>query len=243
MSPEAVEVSTVVVALDGTPDAERALPTAVFLAEATGARVELLSVASSGAAGELLQHALSRASAYVEDHLDEARIAYDFSTAERIVAACAPEDALPCMATEWPLVGSVARRVLSHSDGPVVLVGPETTAVARDGGPLAHVEDVGGTVVLDVASRWAETLRRPLLAVTPDDGRRRLRDTDLSPDAVSLSDGRPAQGVLELQHRRPVALTAVGVPTRPGARFTHAARLAARLVRRSTSPVLAVPLR
>jgi nucleotide-binding universal stress UspA family protein len=242
MSPEAVEVSTVVVTLDGTPDAERALPTAVFLAEATGARVELLSVASSGAAGELLQHALTRASAYVEDHIDEARIAYDFATAERIVVASAPADALPCMATRWPLVGSVARRVLARSDGPVVLVGPDAADVSSDGCLLAYAEDLGGTVVLDVAARWAEALGRPLLAATTEDHRRAVGHSALPPDAVRLS-GDPARGVLELQQGRPVALTAVGVPTSPGARFTRASRLAARLVRRSTSPVLAVPLR
>jgi nucleotide-binding universal stress UspA family protein len=243
MSPEAVEVSTVVVTLDGTPDAERALPTAVFLAEATGARVELLSVAASGAAGELLQHALTRASASVEDHIDEARIAYDFATAERIVLASAPADALPCMATRWPLVGSVARRVLARSDGPVVLVDPDAADVSADGCLLAYVEDLGGTVVLDVAARWAEALGRPLLAATTEDHRRQVGDSALPPDAVRLSGGNPARGVLELQQGRPVALTAVGVPTRPGARFTRASRLATRLVRESRSPVLAVPLR
>jgi nucleotide-binding universal stress UspA family protein len=174
MSPESVEVATVVVALDGTPDAERALPTAVFLAEATGARVELLSVAAGGAAGELLQGALSRASAYVEDHVGEARIAYDFATAERIVVASAPADTLTCMATRWPLVGSVARRVLARSDGPVVLVGPQAADVCADGSLLAYVEDLGGTVVLDVASRWGQTLGRPLLVATPEGSGRRL---------------------------------------------------------------------
>jgi nucleotide-binding universal stress UspA family protein len=243
MSPGAFEVSTVVVALDGTSEAERALPTAVFLAEATGARVQLLSVAASGAAGELLQHALSRASAYVEGHIDEARIAYDFATAERIVAACAPEDALPCMATEWPWMGSVARRVLAHSDGPVVLVGPEAADVSREGGLLAYVEEFGGTAVLDVASRWAEALSRPLLVGTPDEDRRRLRETGLPPDAVELTGADPARAVVELQRERAVALTAVGVPLHPWSRLTRSSRLATRLVRESRSPVLAVPLR
>jgi hypothetical protein len=59
---------------------------------------------------------------------------------------------------------------------------------------------------------------------------------------MSLSDDSPARGVLELQQERPVALTAMGVPTLPGSRFTRASRLATRLVRESRSPVLAVPL-
>jgi nucleotide-binding universal stress UspA family protein len=199
-------------------------------------------VAASGAAGERLQGALSRASAYVEGHVGEARIAYDFATAERIVAACAPGDALPCMATRWPLVGSVARRVLAHSDGPVVLVGAGAADVAEEGCLLACVEGFGGAVVLDAAKRWAVTLGRPLLAATPEDSDRRPGVTALPPDAVPLS-GDTAGTVLGLQRGRPVALTAVGVPTRPWSRLTRSSRVAARLVRESRSPVLAVPLR
>jgi nucleotide-binding universal stress UspA family protein len=241
MAPGTVELSTVVVPLDGTAEAERALPTAVFLAEVTGAEVQLLSVASSGAAGELLQGALTRASAYVADHVGEARIAYDFATAERIVAACAPRDVLPCMATGWPLVGSVARRVLAHSDGPVVLVGPGVADAADDGCVLACAEGSGGALVLEVATGWAATLGRPLLAATPGDGDRLSGVADLPADAVPLS-GDTAGAVLGLQRDRPVALTAVGVPIHPWSRLTRPARVAARLVRESRSPVLAVPL-
>jgi hypothetical protein len=249
MGPGTVNVSAVVVPLDGTATAERALPVAECVAEACGARVQLLAVAASADAGKRLEPALRRASAHVAGHLGEARVAYDFATADRIVAACAPPDVVPCMATDWPLVRSVARRVLGRSDGPVVgrsdgpvvLVGPAAVGIPPDGCLLVDAGAPGGAAVLEAAERWAAVLGRPLVVLRPE---RREPAAGSTPEgAVAVAGSDLARAVVDYQRDHTVVLTAVGVATRSAGRLTRRGRAVARTVRSSRSPVLAVPLR
>ncbi len=69
-------IREVVVPLDGTVGAERALPVAEFLAAALGAEVHLLAVAPSAATGAALERSIERARHMVADHLGEARVAW-----------------------------------------------------------------------------------------------------------------------------------------------------------------------
>ena len=170
---EPVEVGHVLVPLDGSPFAERALPVAAWVASGTGAEVHLVKVVAR-IAGEESEAAIR--------YLDSAARSYHATTWDVVegtdVGATLAETVdsspggLPCLATHGrgrsvPL-GSVAVFLLEHGSWPVVLVGPEARIVTAADAPI--VVAVDGTtrddVLVPVALGWAARLRRPLAIVT-----------------------------------------------------------------------------
>jgi nucleotide-binding universal stress UspA family protein len=165
-------VQRIVVPVDGSPFAERALPIASWVAGTVGAPLHLVEVVDVDAPADAAIH-----------HLDELahrhgaagwNVARAVDTGSAIVAAGAiGSPSLVCMATHGRdrsavALGSVAMRVLDGSPRPVMLIGPAArppcagdapVVVAADGGP-------GDESVVRVGTAWAAGLRRSLVIAT-----------------------------------------------------------------------------
>ncbi len=173
LSAQPVDVAHVVVPLDGSPFAERALPVATWLAAGLAADMHLVEVVPSDG-GEESEAAIRYLDTVARSH---GAPAWDVVERNDVGAALADTVAsgparLACLATHGrgrrvPL-GSTAAFLLEHSDRPVVLVGPGARAVAATDAPI--VVAVDGTtrddVLVPVALGWAARLERPLEIVT-----------------------------------------------------------------------------
>jgi nucleotide-binding universal stress UspA family protein len=125
-----VQVSNVLVPLDGSELALQALPTARALAERFSAELHTISVADAGEDAPRLR-ALASAALGVEVGDDRALVVNSGEPAEEIVRRAEELDAsLVCLSTHGrgrlrgALIGSVARSVLQRSSGPLVALGP-----------------------------------------------------------------------------------------------------------------------
>jgi nucleotide-binding universal stress UspA family protein len=168
-----VEVAHVVVPLDGSPFAERALPVAAWVAAGVGADVHLVEVVPCEAEEE------SEGAIRYLDSVARAHHAAAWDVVERNDVGAALADAmrgspgrLACLATHGRgrsvLLGSVAVSLLERSREPVVLVGP--VARAMTAADAAIVVAVDGTTrddtLVPVALGWAARLERRLDIVT-----------------------------------------------------------------------------
>jgi nucleotide-binding universal stress UspA family protein len=165
-------VARIVVPVDGSPFAERALPVAAQLAEELGAPLHLLEVvAGTGRSEAALHHLDDLARRHGAAGWDAIR--GDDPAAGIVAATQAGSPGLACLATHGrdrsaALLGSVATAVLDRATRPVMLVGPNArppcaadapVVVAVDGSP----EDRG---VVAVAADWAAALGRRLVVAT-----------------------------------------------------------------------------
>jgi nucleotide-binding universal stress UspA family protein len=168
-----VEVAHVVVPLDGSPFAERALPVGAWVAAAVGADVHLVEVVTCDA-GEEAEGAIRYLDSVARSHRAAA-----WDVVERNDIGAALTDAMDrstgrmaCLATHGRgrsvPVGSVAASLLERSSRAVVLVGPVARAVTAADAPI--VVAVDGTtrddVLVPVALGWAARLGRRLDVVT-----------------------------------------------------------------------------
>jgi nucleotide-binding universal stress UspA family protein len=125
-----VRVQTVLVPLDGSELALRAMPTARVLADRFGAQLHTISVSAAGDEASRLQ-ALAAAVLGVDVGDDRARVVPGDDPAEMIAAQAEElDDCLLCMSTHGrgrlsgAVVGSVARSVLQRSRKAMVALGP-----------------------------------------------------------------------------------------------------------------------
>jgi nucleotide-binding universal stress UspA family protein len=183
-----LQVSHVLVPLDGSEFALRALPTARVLSERFGADLHTISVAGSGDDGGRLR-ALASAALGVEIGDDRAVVVTGGQPAEAI-ARRAEElgSCVVCLSThgrgrlQGALMGSVARSVLQRSSEPMVALGPSadnpgwTPRPRRWPEPLSVpriVACVDGSdtseQVLPMATAWARELGMSMTILTVAD--------------------------------------------------------------------------
>jgi nucleotide-binding universal stress UspA family protein len=168
-----VEVAHVLVPLDGSPFAERALPVASWIATGVAADMHLVEVVPCDA-GEESEVAIRYLDRVARSHR---AAAWDVVEGNDVGATLAEAvgtgpGRLACMATHGrgrsvPL-GSVAVFLLEHTSRSVVLVGPDARVVVAADAPIVVAVD-GSTrddVLVPVALGWADRLRRPLKVVT-----------------------------------------------------------------------------
>jgi nucleotide-binding universal stress UspA family protein len=194
----APSVARIVVPVDGSPYAERALPVAAGLAGDLGAELDLLEVVRRAERAEDAIH-----------HLDDLGRRYtaarwytvrDDDPASAIVAAVeADGSSVACLATHGrdrsaALLGSVAAAVLDRTTQPVVLVGPRARPPCASDAPVVAAVDGSpdDRSIVDVAAAWAAAVGRALVVATvaepvpqgfrPDRPVRRMRGPD-DPDA------------------------------------------------------------
>jgi len=173
-----VAVRHVVVPLDGSPFAERALPVAAWLAAAVGAGVHLVEVIPPGD-----DEGAETATRYLDSTCRHHHgTSWDVVRQDEVGDALAAEvtrsgGRLACLATHGrgrsPTIGSVAVSLLERSREPLMLVGPAARAVTASDAPLAVAVDrtPHDDVVVGVALGWAALLARHLDIVTVDDER------------------------------------------------------------------------
>jgi nucleotide-binding universal stress UspA family protein len=168
-----VEVAYVVVPLDGSPFAERALPVAAWVAAGVGADVHVVEVVPCDAAEEA-----EGAIRYLDSVGRSHRVAaWDVVESDDVGGSLADAvggspDRLACLATHGRgrslLLGSVAVSLLERSTRPAVLVGPAARAVTAVDAPIVVAVDgtVGDDVLVPAALGWAARLGRRMDVVT-----------------------------------------------------------------------------
>jgi nucleotide-binding universal stress UspA family protein len=168
-----VDIGHVVVPLDGSPFAERALPVGQWVAEVLGADVHLLEVVASGD-----DEGVEGAIRYLDDvcrrrHAASWDVAERGDVAEALAEAVAVSPGrIACLATHGrgrsATIGSVAASLVERTPGPVMLVGPGARAMTATDAPV--VVAVDGTAqdqtLVPVALGWAARLARRLDIVT-----------------------------------------------------------------------------
>ena len=170
-----VEVGHIVVPLDGSPFAERALPVAASVAAGLGVDIHLVEVVpwregeeGCEAAIRYLDSVSRRQRATGWDVVQHDDVGQALSE-----AVAGFPDRMACIATHGrdrsaAVLGSVAASLLERSDRPAVLVGPGGRAVTAGDAPVVvAVDGTGGDdVLVPVALGWAARLGRRLEIVT-----------------------------------------------------------------------------
>lgn len=164
-------VARLVVPVDGSPFAERALPVAAWLAQEVGAPIHLIEIAH-------LDRGTESTVQYVGDLARRRGATWEVipghDPGAAIVAATEAErPSLACLATHGrdrsvAVLGSVATSVLDHATDPVVLVGPEARPPSARDAPIVTAADgtAHDSVVVGVAADWAASLGLRLVIAT-----------------------------------------------------------------------------
>lgn len=259
-------VVRVVVPLDGSPEATRALVPAATLAERFDARVLLLSTHWEEGMGAAAEH-LDRHARALRVPADT-EVVHDRGAAEAVgMWACSP-GAVVCMSTHGrsglnqAVLGGVAEEVTRAAHRPVLLVGPSVDLdVSLDSGPL--LVGVDGSVLAEasapVAAAWADRLGTELVLVEvlpagppaesePRDEEsaylrsvaRRLQ-RDRAPAWTVLRALDPADALVAEAHRARAGLVALTTHGRSGLSRVVLGSVVGRVVRHCPTPVLVTP--
>jgi nucleotide-binding universal stress UspA family protein len=259
-----VAVRHVVVPLDGSPFAERALPVAAWLAAAVGAGVHLVEVIPPGD-----DEGAENATRYLDSTCRHHHGAsWDVVRQDEVGDALAAEvtrssGRLACLATHGrgrsPTIGSVAVSLLERSREPLMLVGPAARAVTASDAPLAVAVDrtPHDDVVVRVALGWAALLARHLDIVTVDDERggdvpeleRYVRSVEARSRGCGVTVGtRVVRDAIDVRDGlipvldRTSALVVLGSHVHPGHGPLAPGSHAASIVHNVAVPALVVPL-
>jgi nucleotide-binding universal stress UspA family protein len=172
---EPVEAGHIVVPLDGSPFAERALPVAAWVAGALGADVHLVEVVPPREGEEACEGAIRYLDSVSRRHRATSwDVVQDSDVGEALWEMLAGSPGrVACLATHGrdrsaAVLGSVAASLLARSDRPAVLVGPEGRAVTAEDAPVVVAVDGTGRdeALVPVALGWAARLGRRLEIVT-----------------------------------------------------------------------------
>jgi nucleotide-binding universal stress UspA family protein len=255
---------SILVPLDGSADAERALPTAAGLARQASLDVVLMTAEMGGVAVGP-RHYLRRQAARFAIHDVGIRVVADLYPGPAIRSVVDTlDDPLVCMATRArnhlaPVLGNVTAEVL-RGGAPVILLGPHGEAAPGEGGAvvdriLVPLEPASQTEVLvDVAAQWANRLSVPVIlteivrhGVEADlDGARRhlgppasrLREAGLEVQVeVERADG-PAEAIS--CHAAGGTLVIMGTHNRTGWSRLRLGSVAMATVARAHGPVLLI---
>lgn len=255
----------VLVPLDGSPSAERAVGIAREIATRTGSTLILMSCSTPDAVearGHYLQ-GLARADA---ERADRTLVFDDESATRAIIASCGPET-LVCMSTHGhgrsaALLGSVAESVLRERKVPVVLVGPRvpTHAFLGAGRIVACLDGAtDATAALERSAELAIALGMPLWlteVLTPDStpdaaGTDVLETSTLAMAARQLGDvvegwdvlhdTKPARALSRHAASAPVSMLVLTTHGATGWRRVALGSVTAEVVHEAHVPVLVVP--
>jgi nucleotide-binding universal stress UspA family protein len=225
--------SSVVVPLDLEPHGDRALPIARRLAAAAGIPLELVTVSSPALSEELDRYEMQRRGR-ASDTPWTATILHDNDPAAAIVGFVADRPgALVVMATKARsalgelLLGSVSEGLLSHADGPFLLIGPHASLEAGppELTPVASVEgDSPSGAITAALTVWAASFDGP------------------PPRLADVADrGHAADTLMELADHVDNAVIVVASTRWTDPDRLHLRSVARRLARDARHPVLVVP--
>jgi nucleotide-binding universal stress UspA family protein len=267
----APKIPALVVAVDGSVLARRAVAVANRLAQRLQAAVHLVSVVRT--TDDVRARRRELANIDVAGSVKRMILVDADPTATILAAVDRLPGAVACLATHGrgrsaACLGSVATAMLARSRDPVVLTCPLVEPTVGEG-VLACVDDGPDAAgVIDAAVRWGELLGEPVTAVTvaeaaagPGCGRPARRfgpggDVDAFLDGVvrpARADGHrietlalfdpvsPSAGLYRRLQDRPAALVVAGSGAGTGPAHRVFGTAAGSLVRHSPSPVLVVP--
>lgn len=256
----------IVVPIDDGPDSRRALDTAVLLARAWLAPVQLVTVVSPGVdRGE--------AERWLADALDDldaparAPIVVASNDIAEALRALVGDSALLCMATHARtaigdlVLGSTARSVVSGATAPLVLVGPRCAPKGGFDSIVVPIRPGSGfsARAASVATAWATDLgaRIELVGAVSAEERMLVGDDEAGAELEALAAAARHEGVdaswhivpgddiadrvLEVAADRSSSLLVVATHARrPIARLALGS-VAQAITRKATCPVLVVP--
>ena len=159
-------MKTLLVPVDGSQFAERALPVATNLASRLGADVQIVTTAWEGREEVAERYLASLVALFGHDAVATQVVSGDNAAGAILHAASGVADATVCMATHgrggfrWAVLGSVAEAVVRESTTPVVLVGRHARPAPLDAAEIVVCWD-GGPASLSVvrpACAWAQAL-------------------------------------------------------------------------------------
>ena len=176
------EIDAVVVPLDGSDVAQRALPVAHSIAHRAGASIVLVTSNAGGDGASKIE--LDEAAAHLGALVPSCVTVPDKSPADAVVdVTLAGDKRLLCMSTHGrggfrrAALGSVADEVIRAGAVPLVLVGPSCdadTSLDAPGPVLLCIDgSARSSMVVDAGRRWAKLLDRDVEMVTvpnPFDG-------------------------------------------------------------------------
>jgi nucleotide-binding universal stress UspA family protein len=260
-------IHEVLVPLDGSDRAGRALPVARAVADQLGARLGavVVTAADPGPEGRDAQMRARRAGC----DLDRMVVRADEDVAAGLLAAAPSASTLLCLATRAggvgaePVLRSVGEDVICRSGAPILAVGPEVAA-----GPAAPIQRIVGCAgggedrvtdrLLDTMAEWAAALgceahlirvvARGTLAARALVARERLDDVtrrlwtrgELATSAL-VADDDAAAGIVRALGRRPGTLAVMAAHGRTGHGAGTLGAVTLRVLRESPVPVLVVP--
>jgi nucleotide-binding universal stress UspA family protein len=251
----------VLVPLDGSKNAERALGPGEWLAKQYGAELHL--VVAAVPSDDWFQYG-----EYLREIVRETATAFPHRTGDTDVAdvirarARSLDPCLVCMATHGrsraAAVGSVFARLARTGEEPLVAIGPSAALPTSDD-PRRTVICVGGGSfserLVDRAAMWARALRQRLEFVTVADDAHRdaaenyVRNLAADPDIddvpsefrVLEGTGRPHAVLARYLAEHPASFVAAATHSRKGAARALIGSETARIIRYSPIPVLTLP--
>lgn len=256
---------TIVVPLDGSTFAERALPLASQLAGPLGVGLLLVS-ARWDPDPDTVRDYLDRIATWSGVEPVDTLITDDRRPADAIVnAAASGPDRVVCMSTHgrgrfrWAVVGSVAEEVLRTQRDPILLVGHSCLldlpagrrmVVCVDGSPASeHVVPIarewalalGLDVVLAFASHPLDVEDAEHPAAVLEAPASRLREGGVTVDTELLRSGYPAGALADLAADIDASLVAMTTHARSGVPRAVLGSVTTAVVNMAPCPVLAVP--
>jgi nucleotide-binding universal stress UspA family protein len=164
-------IDVVVLPLDGSPFAERAVPVAAWLAYRLDASISVISAVTRAADVPARQRQLDEAP--LPPRCLERIVVVDADPAGAIHEALRrTHPSVACLASHGrgraaAFIGSVATDVVARGHDPAVLVGPMVDPRPARCGVVACVDGTPASgALLDVAVRWAQLLAEPLVVMT-----------------------------------------------------------------------------
>lgn len=165
----------ILVPLDGSPAAERALAPALGLARRTGATLRVLSRALPDEKENLADYLAGIANRHASE-IDIRALVIDRESIPDAIAEGVERGTLVCMSSHGrrglarAVMGSVADALLRTLDHPALVVGPRVTDTALDGRIVACVDGSDESErTLTPAKEWSEALDLPLWLVEVDE--------------------------------------------------------------------------
>jgi nucleotide-binding universal stress UspA family protein len=253
---------TLIVPLDGTTEAERALRVAQSITTRTGGDLALLSADTED--GERMRPYLDEVAGRMSPAPSRTECVTGGPTGAILRAAQAAPDAVVCMATHGrgrlaaPMLGSVAAEVVRAIDRPMLLVGPRCDEHWWHDPPqlVACWAGEGSDAVLAPAQEWSDALDadlsllcvfhpldvpasvEPAAQFAPALAQLDARHADTT--TVALHEELPALAVSDYARRLPATLLAVTTRGRSLVSRAVLGSVAQEIVHHSPCPVLVV---
>jgi nucleotide-binding universal stress UspA family protein len=255
----------IVVPLDGSPAAERALGPALALVRRTGAPLRVLSRVLADDKEELTAYLAGVADRYAEISDVDTEVVDRESIPDAIVDGLRP-GSLVCLSSHGrggvrrAAIGSITEALLRQLDRPALVVGPHAGRASLEGRVVAALDGSRESErVVAPALAWAVMLHEPLwlVEVCTEDHRADVGDTAYSGRLSAVAraagvdgwevvhDRSPAGGLVDLAASRatPAGLLVLATHGRTGWSRLRLGSVTAATIHDAPVPVLVVPAR